>query len=267
MSDWHVTLGTAQAYAAGSLPDPDGWSLETHVLSCVRCARAVSDAASDPALIRIRRNVMREAELSAQRAVRPVVAVRGRSGVRLTVTPALRPMWLLGALGAVLATLALEAIDATRLPLVLLVAPLLPLAGIAVGSSPRLDRGAELVVSTPMPLLRLLLLRSAAVLTVCLPLLLLLSVLTSSGVVGWLLPAGALVAVALALSTWLRVEVATGCAAAVWAVLALGPAVLSPGLPVVLTPGAAPVWAAAAVCGAFLLFARRHELDEPGKMS
>lgn len=257
MNDWHVDTGTAQAYAAGSLPDPDCWSLETHVLTCTRCARTVSDAARDPVLSRVRANVLLQTQ----------PARAGRGGVRLTVTPALRPLWLLGAVGVVLATLALDAVDATRLPLVLLVAPLLPLAGIAVGSSPRLDRGAELVVSTPMSVLRLLLLRSAAVLTVCLPLLLLLSVLTGSGVVGWLLPAGALVALALALSTWLRVEVATGCAAALWAVVALGPAALSPGLPVVLTPGAAPVWAAAAVAGAVLMFARRHVLDEPGMIS
>lgn len=263
MNGWHVSAHTAQAYAAGNLPDPDCWSLETHVPTCARCARAVSDAAQDPVLSRVRANVLRQ----ARPAARPAVAVHRRSGVRLTVTPALRPLWLLGAVGAVLATLLLDAIDATQLPLVLLVAPLLPLAGIAVGSSPRLDRGAELMVSTPMPALRLLLLRSAAVLTVSLPLLLLLSALTGSGVVGWLLPAGALVAVALALSTWLRVEMATGCAAMVWAAVALGPAVLSPGLPVVLTPGAAPAWAAAAVAGAVLLIARRHDLDEPGRLS
>lgn len=257
MNAWHVSAGTAQAYAAGHMPDPDCWSLERHVLTCTRCARTVSDAASDSALRRVRANVLLRAQ--------PARTVRG--GVRLTVTPALRPLWLLGAVGVVLATLALDAVDATQQPLVLLIAPLLPLAGIAVGSSPRLDRGAELVVSTPMPALRLLLLRSAAVLTVSLPLLLLLSVLTGSGVVGWLLPAAALVALVLALSTWLRVEVATGCAAALWAVVALGPAALSPGLPAVLTPGAAPAWAAAAAAGAVLLIARRHKLDEPGRLS
>lgn len=257
MNDWHVDTGTAQAYAAGSLPDPDCWSLETHVLICSRCARTVSDAASDPLLSRVRVNVLLETQ--------PARAVRG--GVRLTVTPALRPLWLLGAVGVVLATLALDAVDATRQPLVLLVAPLLPLAGIAVGSSPRLDRGAELIVSTPTPALRLLLLRSAAVLTVCLPLLLSLSVLTGSGVVRWLLPAAALVALALALSTWLRVEVATGCAAAVWSIVALGPAALSHTVPVVLAPGAAPAWAAAAVAAVVLLLVRRHELDEPGGLS
>ncbi len=262
MSAWHVDGRTVRDYAAGRLATPECWSLETHVAACARCAETVAGVVSDPALGRIRGAVLNQAQGDGQDEAAPARPPRG--GLRLTLTPALQVPWLVGGAGVVLATLVLDLTAVTRLPLVLLVAPLLPLLGIALGSSPAIDRSAELVLSTPTSPLRLLMLRSAAVVAVCLPPLLVVSLLTGTGVAAWLLPAAALVALALALSTRLRVEAASGCAAALWAAVALGPAVLTARLPAALSATAGPVWVAVTVAGAVLLVLRRAKFEDPG---
>jgi len=252
MSAWHLTPELAAAYAAGRVGEPEAWSTEAHVEQCGSCARLVSGLADPAALSRVRARVLEQARPAA------------RGFVRLAVTPALGLPWLVAVSGVVVGVLVLDLLDATRLPLLLLVAPLLPLLGLALGCTPPLDSGAELLASTPMSALRVLLLRAGAVLLVSVPPLLGVSLLTGAGPLRWLAPSAGLVGLALALTTRLRVEVATGCAAGVWALAALGPAVLREALPLGLAPGAAGAWAALAAVCCVLLFVRRGHLDDGG---
>ncbi|HEU0103258.1 MAG TPA: hypothetical protein VFR07_13150 [Mycobacteriales bacterium] len=252
MSGWHVTPESAAAYAADRLDEVEAWSTEAHVERCGACASLVS-AAADPAIL---------ADVRARVLERTRSPARGF--VRLTVTPAMGLAWLAAVAGVIVGVLLLDVLDATRLPAVLLVAPLLPLLGLALGCAPGVDASAELLASTPVSTLRVLLLRAAAVLLISVPPLLVVSLLTSAGPFLWLAPSAGLVALALALTTRLRVEVATGAAAGVWALLALGPAALQEAPPPALAPGAPAAWAAlAAVCVA-LLVVRREHLDRVG---
>ncbi len=250
MTGWHVTPELTAAYAAAELDDVQSWSVEAHLEGCAGCARAVS-AATDPApLARVRAAVLAQ-------VCRPA-----RGFVRLTVAPTLTVSWLLSVVGVVLGVLALDRLEPTGVPLLLLVAPLLPLLGLAVGCSPPIDRSAELLASTPMPALRVLLLRCAAVLMVSVPPLLLVSLLAQVGPLPWLAPSAGLVALSLALSTRLRIEVATGCAAGLWAAVALGPAAMSAQLPLALDPALTAVWMGVALAGLVLLVVRRERLDD-----
>lgn len=246
---WHVDAGAARAYADGRLDDPSSWSLEAHVQQCSACARVVSAAADPLALERVRE----------QLAVRRHAPARGF--VRLTVTPMLSVGWLASVAGVVVGVLALDLVDATRVPMLLLLAPLVPLLGLAVGCAPSFDRTAELTASTPMSALYVLLLRAGAVLAVSVPPLLLVSLLTDAGPLRWLAPSAGLVGLALALTTRLRVEAATAIAAAVWAVLTLGPATVATPVPPGLASGSTAGWLTLTAVSAVLLAVRQDRLE------
>lgn len=249
MSSWHVTDDIARAYADARLDDPSSWSLEAHVEQCGACARLVSSAADPVVLARVRQQVNVRAR------------ARARGFIRLTVTPALGATWLAAVASVVVGVLALDVLDATRVPSLLLLAPLLPLLGLAVGCSPSADRSAELLASTPVSTLYVLLLRAGAVLGVSVPPLLLVSLVTGTGPLRWLAPSAGLVALALALSTRLRVEAATGCAAAVWALATLGPAAMQVQAPPGLQPGASAGWLVLTAASLVLLAVGQGSLD------
>lgn len=250
MSEWHVSPELAHAYATDTLEDAVAWSVETHLEQCGVCARVVSAVVVDPALAVVRERVLHQ------------VSSPGRGFLRLTVGPALTVPWLVAVAGVVVGVMALDLVGVAREPLLLLVAPLLPLLGVGISCARSVDPSAELVASTPTSSLRILLLRAAAVLVVSMVPLLLASGVAGVGPVAWLAPSAALVALALALTTLVRVELATGLAAGVWALFALGPAALEVGLPWVFTPSAQAAWVVAAAVLLMVLVLRRGHLDE-----
>lgn len=89
--------------------------------------------------------------------------------------------------------------------LFLLVAPLLPLAAVALAYGPAVDPAHEVAVATPYPQARLFLLRCAAVILATVPITLVTGLLlpTPEWVpTAWLLPAAAMTAIAIAAGTW-----------------------------------------------------------------
>ncbi len=250
MSTWHIDAQAAEAYADGRLDDPAAWSLEAHVEQCSACARVVSSAADPAALAQLR-------ELIDLR-----LRSRARGFVRLTVTPTLTRAWLAAVAGVVLGVLALDLLDSTTVPLMLLVAPLLPLLGLVIGCSTTLDHGAELMASTPVSALQVLLWRAAAVLVVSVLPLLLVSLVTRTASPLWLAPSAALVALSLALATRLRVETATGAAAALWVAVTLGPAAVAVPSPPGLRAGATAGWFVLTAVCLVALALRRDRLEQ-----
>ena len=127
--------------------------------------------------------------------------------------------------------------------------------------STSVDRGAELMASTPVPALQVLLWRAAAVLVVSVPPLLLVSLVTGTASPLWLAPSAALVALSLALATRLRVEAATGAAAALWVALTLGPAAVAAPSPPGLRAGAGTGWLVLTAVSLAVLALRQDRLD------
>ncbi|MEV7398965.1 hypothetical protein AB0N93_00970 [Streptomyces sp. NPDC091267] len=193
--------------------------------------------------------------------------------------PALRGSWaaalVLVALGAVALAYG-GGLGGTARPLLLVVAPVLPLAGVGVSYGRSADPMHEITATAPGGGLRLLLVRTAAVLAVTVPVLTLAwAVLPASaggpGAVAWLLPGLAMTLAALALSSYVGCRTGASSVAACWALAVAVPAVgtlparldepLAAAVRYFAGPAAQSSWAAAAVLCAGLLALRRRSFD------
>ncbi|WP_050503051.1 zf-HC2 domain-containing protein [Streptomyces monomycini] len=312
---WHVDVAVGARYAEGTLSEPEAWSLEMHVEGCSRCAATVSVAvrATAPAgavLEEVRGAVLggvreavlggvREAALEEVRGALLADVLEGAAPQRPTTPlpqhlarvlwaagPALRGSWLIALLvvcvGAVV--LGYGAGFAGTRPLLLALAPVLPVAGVAFSYGPHADPMYEIGAASPSGGLRLLLTRSAAVLGVSLPLLTAVSALLPDApglpaAPAWLLPGLALTLGALALGSYVGSRTAAGVVSAGWASAVLLPVLAAqPGdgggagtFPVAALAGqlarylsggpAQSAWAAAALLGAALVLVRRGRLE------
>ncbi|WP_328871420.1 zf-HC2 domain-containing protein [Streptomyces sp. NBC_00287] len=277
MTDWHAPDALIAHYTDGSLPDSDAWSLEKHLESCTACAGRVSEAVRATAAGAVLFDV-REAVLGAAPAPHTPPAPAARIRFLWAAGPAVRGAWLpaalLVALGAVV--LAYGADFTGARPLLLALAPVVPVAGVALSYGAHADPLHELIAATPSAGLRLVLTRTAVVLAVSLPLLTLAGLVLPSyggpGAAAWLLPGLALTLAALALGGWLGLRAATAVTGGGWLCAVLAPALATPdgAVSAALTDqisaclGGAPAqgaWAAAAALCAALLAARRTAYD------
>jgi hypothetical protein len=202
----------------------EGASAEQHLLSCGPC-RARVGAAASAAVDVIDLAAVWDRTRDAVEVPRPSVFERVLRGAGLpaaearlvTAASAFRGVWLAG-VAAVLVFAALAAAfgHARGVWLFLAVAPVVPCLVVAAGYDPRLDPALEPELVTPYPVLRLVLLRTVAVLALALPAVLLSGlVVPGETAFAWLLPAAGFVAVVLAASTWvspLRAAVAVSSA-------------------------------------------------------
>lgn len=221
---WHADTRLLDHYAAGSLASADAASLEAHLLACPQCRQGLAPRV-DPRRLAATWTAI-DAALDAPRPG-PVERLLCRLGVSdhlarlLASTPSLRTSWLT-AVALALAFAVVAAYGGTgeqALLVFLVVAPLLPLAGVAAAFTPSVDPAAEVALAAPMRTFRLLLVRAAAVLV---PTLILtsLAALTLPGpgwaATAWLLPSVALAVSALALSTYVSPAPAAAAVALLW---------------------------------------------------
>ncbi|MFD0338527.1 zf-HC2 domain-containing protein [Streptomyces sp. NPDC127117] len=193
--------------------------------------------------------------------------------------PALRGSWLVAlvlvAVGAVALAYGAGAGETVR-PLLLVVAPVLPLAGVGLSYGRHADPMHEITAATPSGGLRLLLTRTAAVLAVSIPALTLAgAALPSSagwpGAAAWLLPGLAMTLAALALGSYVGCRTGATSIAVAWAAAVVLPAfAASPPAALAAATGAARYfagpaaqagWAAGALVCAALLAVRRRSFD------
>lgn len=259
---WHVPEEDLRAYSAGELAPPRLWSADAHLTACGRCRSALG-AYADPAELEAGWARL-EAELDAPRPglVESLLVKAGtpdHTARLLAATPVLRRSWLL----SVALVLVLGAIAGRTTPtplLLLLTAPLLPLAGVAVSFGPGLDPTHEMAVVAPMHTFRLLLVRTVAVLATTVPVALAASLAVPSFgtvTVGWLLPALALTSIGLALMPWLGPVAAPVLVGVGWAAGLLADHLLVRGALFPLTAtGRLTAGTAALVAGAALVAAR-----------
>jgi hypothetical protein len=152
----------------------------------------------------------------------------------------------------------------------LTLAPLLPVGAVALAYGQDADPLWETTLATPSESLRLLVIRSTAVLVVSLPVLLLVAPLLPGppwAATAWLLPALACTALTLALSTWLTVAQAALATAALWAgttVAAAGPAFRD--VLLVLDPRMLSLYLVSAVLAALVFRLRLDRLSLPGRI-
>ena len=207
MTGWHLDDDTLRRYVERTDSLAEGASAEQHLLSCEPCRGRVNAAAGVIDLAAVWDRTRDTVEVP-----RPSVFERLLRGAGLpahearlvAVASAFRGVWLTG-VTAVLAFAALAAaVGHTRgLWLFLAVAPLAPCLVVASSYDPWLDPALEPELVTPYPALRLIMLRTIAVLALALPSVVLLGlVIPGEAPFAWLLPAVGFVAVVLAASTW-----------------------------------------------------------------
>ncbi|WP_158844445.1 zf-HC2 domain-containing protein [Saccharothrix deserti] len=245
----HASAELIARYAAGDDLPPDRlWAVEAHLETCELCRLRLADVAP-PQVTALTSAVW--AGLAPTGA-----PVRGHRRFARWAVPSFLPWLSMTAFVVFAALLVDELAPAAVTSTVLLIAPIVPVLGVAAAWSRAMDPAYELVVSTARAGLELVLRRTFAVLVVVLPALLLGGWLAGASPAYWLLPCLGVTSVTLALGGVIGVRRAAIAATATWAVLVVGPAVVLGGVPGVLAPGAAPLWAAALVGGAAAVFFR-----------
>jgi hypothetical protein len=223
---WHVPPDALDAYAERRADAVSAASVEAHLLDCPQCRATISATArtnqEQPRLDAIWAEVVEAVDAPKPSLVERLCLRLGLpdgTARLLGATPSLRASWL----GAVALTLAFVLLAAHQGPegmlLFLLVAPVLPLAGVAAAYGPGFDPTHELALAAPLSTTRLLFMRAMAVLGVTL-------VLAGAASLGlphigllagaWALPALALAAAALAASTWFEPTRAAITLAVLW---------------------------------------------------
>ncbi|MFF1305601.1 zf-HC2 domain-containing protein [Streptomyces sp. NPDC058307] len=266
---WHVAEEDLRAYAQGELAAPLLWSADTHLAACAEC-RGLLAGVSDPVALDAGWERL-DAELDAPRpgwfeSLLTRVGIADHTARLLAATPVLRRSWLAAVVFLLLATVG--AVRTTESPtLFLALAPLLPLAGVALSYGPVLDPTYEMTVVAPTHGFRLLMIRTLAVLVAGLGLNGLATLaLPGYGLraLAWLLPALALTATGLALTPRLGPVLAPSLVGGAWvaALLAAQAAQQTAADPLApFTAAGQGVAGAVAGLGAGLLFLLRDRFD------
>ncbi|MEU5211754.1 zf-HC2 domain-containing protein [Streptomyces sp. NPDC020742] len=241
MSGEHASRQLIDDYARGdaTMAADTVWALEAHLETCAPCRShlAACVATEAPGIAALLDTVRAGLEPQLDAAVRAPSRRRRPRWVSAWLTPVMAP-WL--AMTGVVTLMALL-LDAVASPTffggvspVSLIAPVLPLCGVAASWSRGLDPAHELTASTARAGLPLLLRRTTAVLVVVLPGLLVGGWLTGTVTAAqWLLPSLAFTSTALALGSVVGVtRAATGLAVA-WGVVAVVPASVTGHVPLV----------------------------------
>ncbi|MFE6049184.1 zf-HC2 domain-containing protein [Kitasatospora sp. NPDC056446] len=269
MSAEHASAALIADYARGDvdLPADTLWALESHLETCAPCRARLAaclpvEAPGTAALVdTVRAALEPRLDAAARACAHASVRRRRPAWVTAWLTPVMAP-WLAMTAAVTLAALLLDEVASSAVvggsPMLLL-APALPLCGVAAAWSPALDPAHELTVSTARAGLPLLLRRTTGVLLVVLPGLLLEGRLTGTvSAAQWLLPSLAFTSAALALGSVIGVARAAAGLAAAWGAAVVAPALATNRFPAVLEADLLPGWALLLVLGTGAVAARRN---------
>jgi hypothetical protein len=220
---WHVDRELLAAYVAGALDPINASSVEQHVNRCASCRQAVRPLVDVPALDRAWtgiRDAVESPPLPMPVRIARRLGVSDPTSILLGATASLRTAWVASALVALaFAATAVAWSGGTALAPFLLVAPLVPVIGVASAYGPHEDPLETLVVTTPYGRTRLIMLRTLGVLVSVLPFAIPLGFLLPGPVwvaVAWLGPALALVPMMMALSSFVGPRAGAAAIAIGW---------------------------------------------------
>src|SRR3954447_8583805 len=199
---WHADRDLLAAYVAGALDPVNGASVEQHLDRCAQCREQIRPLADVPMLDDAWTTILETVEtpqlpLPARIARR--LGVTEPTSILLGATASLRTAWVSSAFVALaFAVGAVYWSGGGALAPFLLVAPLIPVLGVAAAYGPHEDPLESLIVTAPYGRTRLILLRTFGVLVTVLPLAVVAGLFVPGPVwlaVAWLGPALALVPV------------------------------------------------------------------------
>ncbi|MFI7504877.1 zf-HC2 domain-containing protein [Streptomyces sp. NPDC049687] len=267
MSGEHASMRIIDGYARGDtgLAADEVWALEAHLETCAVCRDRLSAAVGTgaPAVAALVDTVW--AGLEPRLATAVTMPRRRRWSSALSrlfrwTTPVMVP-WLAMIVGVTLVALLLDLAGGRpgsgEVSPVLLLAPVLPVLGVAASWSRGLDPAYELTASVPRAGLYLVLRRTASVLAVVVPALLLCGWVTGVTAAQWLLPCLALTVTTLALGGLVGVTRAALALATLWVALVVAPSLADGQTSLALRTVALPAWALILALGTAVVIARR----------
>lgn len=226
---WHAEPALLEAYVAGRLDAVLGASLERHLDECAGC-RASIRPLTDASLLEEAWTGVRS---GVERPPRPwLIRLAERLGLReptailLAATASLRAAWLSSAFVAL--AFAVGATMYTQGGMLwpfLLVAPLIPVLGVAAAYGPSEDPFETLAVTAPYGRTRLILLRTLAVLVTVVPAASLLGLALPGPdwvAAAWLGPALAMIPLSLALASFTGPRLASAVMTLLWCAVVMG---------------------------------------------
>lgn len=222
---WHTDVAMLRGYQDGALGAAHAASVEAHLAACADCRAEIAKLAD---WSRLDRGWGAIADRLDETSVSPIERLLARLGITehrarlVAMTPGL---WspTSAALVLVVALLGANLVNGGgrggAFYLFLVLAPLLPLAGVAVAFGSIGDPAREVTTATPMPTFELLLVRTLAIVAVTTAVTTVAAVPLPHGwqTATWLLPSLGLTAAALALSTWIPAHVAVAGLGGAWA--------------------------------------------------
>ncbi|MGQ5655717.1 zf-HC2 domain-containing protein [Streptomyces sp. EKR5.2] len=244
----HPTIAVLARYADGGrgLGDAALWSIEVHLDTCAECREQLA-AQVTPATAELLDRVGVSLDRAIQTSPLPARR-RTRAGAahRRLLAWTLLP-WLAVTVAVLGCGVLLNSAEPNLPSLVLLLAPVAPLPGVAVAWSRRTDPVWELIATTPAAGLAMVLRRTLAVLLVVLPALLVAGVSTGTSLALVLPPCLAFTAATLALGAFIGVRRAAIGLGVAWSAGVLLPSVATQTLSPVLQPGSNALWVATTV--------------------
>lgn len=270
---WHTDPGVLSRWNDGTVDMAVAASVEQHLLTCESCraklAQKVDPAALDVAWTGIRAGIEARAPSTAAKLLRKV-GVHESESVVFLAAPSLRTAWSSGvALTLLFVAAATLSSGDGALSLFLLVAPLVPVAGVALAYGPANDPLYELGTVAPYNTAKVAMLRVCAVGLTSLPLALAIGLLLPGSpwlAASWLLPALAFTTAVLVASTWTDPHAAATSIALGWA--GANAAAAFRHLPLlVVAPPAQLLYLALALLAALVLLVRLRDPDVLGRIS
>jgi len=222
---WHVDATALASYAEGRCTPVVGASVEAHLMGCRSCSTELRGLMPAEPVERAWQAIRAHVEEPRPGLVEQLMTACGlstQSARLLGAVPAFRGAWLLG-LFTVTFFAGVAAVFAgdLGLSLFLIVAPLVPVAGVAASFGGDADPAHELVAVTPYSSVRLLLLRTGGVLASSVPITILLGLILPGPAwlaVAWLTPALAGIAITLAISPYIGTTTTAAVIGAAWSV-------------------------------------------------
>jgi hypothetical protein len=232
---WHVDDAALRRWIGRADSLAEGASVEQHLLSCAPCRARVNAAVArgpaggvpvaggravdlDAVWARTRDAIELPRPSAFERLLRRV-GVPANEARLIAAASSFSAVWLAG-VAAVLTFATLAAVfgpSSHGAALFLSVAPLVPCLAVAFSYAPEADPALEPEGVAPYPALRLVLLRTIAVLALALPTVVLVGLfIPGLAPYLWLLPAVGFVAAVLALSTWISPARAAIAVSAAW---------------------------------------------------
>jgi hypothetical protein len=267
---WHAGPVALHDYVEGKLDDVRALSVEAHLLECDPCRLKLADLCDRGRLEAVWDRVaavVEEPKRSRAEWVLRRVGVPEYVARLLAATPSLSGAWL--------AAVALSLVFAVVAAILghwgsvgfLVLAPLLPVAGVAIAYGPWLDPIYEVSVAAPLSNFTLLLLRASATLASTV----LLAGAAAAALPGppwqaaaWLLPSLALTVAALALGSYVSQEVAAVVVGLAWIAAVVLIAALAHEPLAAFRVGGQAACLAVSLAAAAVLVRRRSVIDDGG---